>query len=318
MEIFLKPETEEDLERIIRYNIGKAKQIRKEIEILDNLEIKQEEKEITEEIITEEVYADVVEDIDEEYLYYYPNIKEALESATTTEDIKEALIDNFPTTNNKNYINIVNRIRLEYIKEKFEMEELKKCEDDPSFLLEVDKEIAAINKILKLILDVQTENIEESLETTNPKINKIIFLQTHSGSTYAENDLYQIPTEYYETFSDLLKSIEDGTLKNAKKFNSSNNIIKGISEVKDFKTRIVFDRIAKNTYVIIHIFMKKSDNDMGYKQAMEQRIVYYKKNKENILKQLQDKSYISMQEEIKDNLFDGLNKKNIIKTMKRG
>ena len=318
MEIFLKPETEEDLERIIRYNIGKASQVRKEIELLDSIDIKQEKIEIPEEIISEEVYDDAVEENDEEYLYYYLNIKEALENVTRFDEMKEALLENLPTINNKNYINIVNRIKLEYIKERFEMEELKKCEDDPNFILEVDKEISLINKILELINETQTTNIEESLEVSNKNNNKLIFLQTHSGSTYAENDLYQIPTEYYESFSNLLSSIEEGTFKNVKKFAKNNNILKGISEVKEFKTRVVFDRIDKNTYIIIYMFMKKTDKDMGYKQAMDQRVDYYKKNKESILNALQDELYITEQQEIRNNLFDGLNKKNIIKTMKRG
>ena len=56
-----------------------------------------------------------------------------------------------------------------------------------------------------------------------------------------------------------------------------------MSEVKNHKTRIVFDRIGFDTYVVIAVFMKKSDNDKGYLNFLEHRVSLYRKQKQQLI-----------------------------------
>ena len=319
MKIFLRAENNEDLERIVRYNIGKAHQIRKELSILKELPNKNC-------IVTEPVMesVDLVQveckekEINEEYLYYYTNLLEDLNETKTEEDKKIAIARNLPTIDNKNYVNIINRIKLELLKGIHDLEELKELETDNDFISEIEKEKLDTQSLIHMIQEVQTEKVEIDSVSSSITKNNLVFLQSHSGSTYAENDLYSIAEEYYESFKDLILSIEDGTFKNVKRFSKNNNILKGISEVKDFKTRVIFDRIDKNTYVIIDIFVKKTDNDNGYRDALNSRVDYYKKVKPMIIEQIKDEKYLEYHREIRDNLISGLTEKNIIKTMKRG
>ena len=318
MEIFLTMETEEDLERIVRYNIGKAHQIRKEIQSLDSLTLKTENNKVFNEEEPELIEEELIEEEEEEYLYYYNNISEDLKKSKTDDERLIAISENLPSIENGNYANIINRIKLEYMKEIYELEELKKDETEQEFIEELNVEQNSIYKLLELLKQAQVQKVTDDTNKPVKTKNKLVFLKTHSGSTYAESDLYQVPEEYYESFKGLLLSIEEGTFKNVKQFSKNNNLLKGISEVKDFKTRILFERISKDTYVIIDIFMKKTDNDYGYRNSMATRVDHYRKNKATIIELIKDKAYMKQEQEIRDNLIKGLTDKNIVKTMKRG
>ena len=69
--------------------------------------------------------------------------------------------------------------------------------------------------------------------------------------------------EFCSEFLELFQSIQDGSFKRVKRFLNNNKLV-GISEVRGFKPRVVFDRIGKNDYAIITAFLKKCDNDRGY------------------------------------------------------
>ena len=253
MKLFLEPKNEKELEQIIRYNIGKASQIRKELEELEKIPTSNsnEVKNDLIQSITEEETEKIEE---EEYLYYYINLLNDLKSAKTYQEKINVVINDLPTTDNKKYLNIVNRIKLEFLKELYEVKKLKEEETDKEFIKEIEAECASINEIITIINDIDNIRIDEKVEHDSQIENKLVFLETPSGSIYAENDLYSISEEYYERFRNMILSIENGTFKNVKKFDSSNSILAGINEVKDFKTRVIFDRIDKNTYVILHIF----------------------------------------------------------------
>lgn len=317
--IFLTAENEENLEKIIRYNIGKANTLRNELKKMDSVvksSNNQEEIKLSEKSI--EVAVEEKEEETEEYEYYYLNIIDELTQSEVTdnEELKEILISNLPSTENKNYINIVNRIKLEFIKEAYEYEKLNEEETDIEYKEMIDKEITFYKEIIKMIDYILTDELDTSIENSSKIDNHLIFLRTHNGSIYAENDLLSIKEEYYESFKELLESIKNGTFKNVKRFNKNNRILGGISEVKGFKTRVVFDRIGKNKYAIINIFIKKTDNDKGYQELLKTRVDYYKKNKDAIKELLLDDEYIEENEIIANNLLIGLENKCLIKTTK--
>lgn len=315
MEIFLEPKNEEELEEIIRKNIGKASQIRKELETIEKIKNVNNNKQ-EEDLIFSVVEETEEELADEEYLYYYINLLDDLKKAKDHKEIIDAVVENLPTTENKQYLNIVNRIKLEFLKESYEIKKLLIEENDPDFIKEVELECNSIMEIIAIINELGNVKIEEKIEYDSKIENKIVFLETPNGSIYAENDLYSISTEYYERFLNMLLSIENGTFKNVKKFDNNNSILAGINEVKDFKTRITFDRIGKNTYIVLHAFIKKTDKDKSYLEALKTRVEYYKKHKPKILEKIKDEEYLESNRMIKVSLIKRLTEKNLVKSKK--
>ena len=183
---------------------------------------------------------------------------------------------------------------------------------------EVNKEKSRIQGYIDTIYYIQTEKKEIQVEKAINTENKLIFLETATGSIYAENDLFSIPEEYYQTFKELLLTIKKGTFKNVRTFSSNHKTLNSISEVKDFKTRVVFERLGKNTYAIIDIFVKKSDNDAGYRTALVNRVDYYKKTKSYLQEMIKDDTFLEKNRKIEENLINGLENKKLIKTGKGG
>ena len=70
-------------------------------------------------------------------------------------------------------------------------------------------------------------------------------------------DLDDIPKEYYDSFLQLLLSIQNNKFKNRKNLTD----IAKVLEVKNFKTRIIFARVGQAKYAILGLFMKKVDKD---------------------------------------------------------
>ena len=248
---------------------------------------------------------EIVEDIDEEeeeYIYYYENILEAIKSG---EDLKDAIYDNLPVLENGNYTNIIMRIILELVKEKEVYEELK--EVDPEALKEINK----LDTMIDLIKNHHNVKDEE-LSTGSKEKNNIIFLKTSSGNIYAESDLASIDSEWYPAFKGLFETIEDGTFKNVKRL-TSNRISQGIPEVRDNGIRIVFDKVNRNTYIILDIFVKKSDHDKGYSNQLINRLAIYRQNEKAIKASVTDE-LVKNDSIIYENIKSGLLSKCIVKS----
>lgn len=265
-----------------------------------------------------ELMFDVEDDIDEleeiedeiseteEFKYYYDNMMDAINS---DDDIEQAINDSLPVIENGNYINIIRRIILELIKEKDVYASLLEDKDTKEDAI---KEIDKIDSMIDIIKNHHTIKSEESSLITKTK-NNIIFLKTVSGNVYAESDLASIDAEYYPGFKTLIESIEDGTFRNVKKFASNHTTLKGIFEVKDHGIRVVFDKINKNTYIILDIFVKRATRDMGYVSSLVNRVANYRKEESTIKSQLNE-DIITEDMTILENLKKGLDNKHIVKT----
>ena len=133
----------EELEKIVRYNIGKANILREKIKELDKVEMLTEKRgnEIKE--IQKEEAVDSEETEEEEYIYYYRNMKKEIKKATNQEEIIDAILDTLPSCENKSYSSIVNRIKLELLKEIHDLDMMLTEEDtknDVDLIEEVNKE----------------------------------------------------------------------------------------------------------------------------------------------------------------------------------
>ena len=247
-------------------------------------------------------------DEEEEYEYYYNNIIDAIKKCGD-KNLKQAICDNLPVLENKNYTNIIKRIIFELLREK----EVYASFLDDSGNIEKDalEEQKKIDEIIKIVKSHHTYK-EKSVNRYEVTKNNLIFFRTPSGNIYAESDLASIDSEYYQGFKDLLESIENGTFSNARRFASNHRTLHGISEVKDHGIRVVFDRINVNTYIILDIFIKRSDCDKGYVNQLVARVDSYKKKEDYIKSTLTDTD-IEEGRIILENLKQCLDNKCIVK-----
>lgn len=313
------------MEVITKSNIKTIKLLNEEVERLKStVEIETKEVIITEDLIHDcdidnDEDISVNDTIEEEINYYY---KELIESINQGYD-NDSLVKLLPSLKNSNYTNIIYgmlRNLLKEINEIKEFIELEKDELSSDELKDFKNEIVAKQDLIRRITTANEEKIDEEEEKNEEILNNIVFLETASGNVYALEDLNPnvIPSEYYAGFYDLIKSIEEGTFKNVKFLTSGNNKTAGISEVKGFKRRVIFDRVGYNTYVIIGIFTKKSDKDKSYMEPLKNRIAIYRKRREQIVSLTKDSKYLEEQKVKLDELYNKIKPKTADKCLKKG
>ncbi len=301
---------EKELIKALKSNVRTANSVRKEISklknaILSDSEALEENKEQC--IICDDSDED---DDDLEYEYYYEPIK-AISMDESSETVKEIIEESLPSKNNSNYFNIVNRIKAEIFKEILVYSSMLDETSDLEFIEEVKSCISF--EQLKLSLVKTCEN-SKKIESANEIKNNIVFFNRNSDRTYAMDDIKSISSEYYESFLELLESIEDGSFKNIRRLTTTNNKLNSISEVKGFKTRIIFDKVGKNTFIILQLAVKKSDFDKEYRESLTNRVSIYRCYKPSIVENAKDNKYLeensSILKEVKEKLSQ--NKKKVL------
>lgn len=245
------------------------------------------------------------------YLTEIDNIKE--------DEINQKLKKALPTKKNYNYTKILLRLKAEMLKNIKEIKEL--CEEEKETTtakdLEEMKEYIMSYKEKINIIDNALIEKEEIIEDTETIENNIFYASTSSGNIRVLEEIDKIPIEYYERFLGLLNSIKEGTFKNVKRFTTINNSTYGLCEVRDFKTRVIFDRIGENDYVVVTMFIKKCDNDKGYIEPLKRKIAEYKLYSDDIKEKLNDEEFIFTQKNIDEEIINKLSEP-IQKTKKRG
>lgn len=266
-------------------------------------------KEINENIIDKIEENDDENSILEEINYYYLQIKDF--NFDNSQEYLEKLTKELPSRKKTNYQEIIlgintflmkdiNEINtfLEEEKDNLSINELEEFKQD---ILEIKQKINAILYLSKVELS-SPKQLEE-------KLNNIVFLETTSGNIYTLDDLdnNKVPLDFYEGFSELIHSIEDGIFKNAKFLTSGNQKTAGICEVKGFKKRVIYDRVGFDTYAILGAFIKKSDKDKGYIDQLGNRIAIYRKNKDSIIKRInEEEGYLDSQKDILNQIYEFL------------
>ena len=115
--------------------------------------------------------------------------------------------------------------------------------------------------------------------------------------------IFSVANQFFFWSRFLFKSIKNGTFKGAKRLNSNNNKTSSLSEVRGFKTRVLFDKLDENTYIIIMCAVKKCDYDNGYKKSLETRGLTYRAMKPKILSKKDDQEYKNENKNIEKTLF---------------
>ncbi len=234
------------------------------------------------------------DDFEKEVDYYFSQIN----NLASTSNLQLSIADILPSKENVNYYNINLRIKMELLKNIKEIEELlnqEKANLTKEDYEEFKDEILLNQEKIKIISTLETINeIEQGHE---PIKNNFIFVPTSSGNIRILKELKDIDQEYYEGFKDLFASIEDGRLKNIRRFKSINNLNSGVCEVKDYKIRVVFDQIGPHDYALITAFIKKSDKDKGYLDSLNLKIKNYESQKELLKENLNNPEFRQLQNE---------------------
>ena len=291
MESFIDTDTitdDEELLETLKHNNKVSSNMKQEIKKMEKLDeanknmIFKKEKHHFEE---DEYEYEEEQDEDSDYLYYYEPINDISEDISE-EELEHIIKENLPSKNNPNYFKIISRMMAEIFKEIMEYEEIKSDSIGEEEIIEETQKLIDLNK--RKINFIRNAKEKETNEE-EIKENNLYFLKTTSGNIYCLNDLDKIKKEYYESFKELFKSIKDGTFKRAKRLNSNNNKTSSLSEVRGFKTRVLFDKLDENTYIIIMCAVKKCDYDNGYKKSLETRGFTYRAMKPKILIQKDSK-----------------------------
>lgn len=247
-----------------------------------------------------QVYKNVLEmrkttklDLDISFYLYY------LKSCKTNEELEEIL--NMAKDSSENILFLINLNLLqsivEYKKIMFEEKNNSSIEEIKFIADEISELQQKINYIKDFV------NRKESDQIVHPLINELYFLKTNYGNVCALTDLKEIPAEFYTYFLDLLENMKKGIFKNPKVF-TSNNALKGLSEVKENCARIVFDRIGNHKYVIIDMFIKKVDKSSDYHSDLKNRNDLYRRRYEQIkLKSSNDDEFIFDNKKVEDQIM---------------
>ena len=304
MESFIDTDTitdDEELLKALKHNnkvSSSMKQEIKEMEKLDEANKKMSFK-IEKQNFEEDDEYEEEQDEDSDYLYYYEPIKDVSEDISITE-LEKIIKENLPSKNNPNYFKIISRMMAEILKEIMEYEVIKSDSIGEKEIIEETQKLIDLNK-RKINFIRSTKEKETNEEEV--KENNLYFLKTTSGNIYCLNDLDKIKNEYYESFEELFKSIKDGTFKRAKRLNSNNLKTSSLSEVRGFKTRVLFDKLDENNYIIIMCVVKKCNYDNGYKKSLETRGLTYRAMKPKILSQKNSEESKTENKDIEKKLF---------------
>ena len=304
MESFVNTDTitdDEELLKALKHNnkvSSSMKQEIKEMEKLDEANKKMSFK-IEKQNFEEDDEYEEEQDEESDYLYYYEPIKDVSEDISITE-LEKIIKENLPSKNNPNYFKIISRMMAEILKEIMEYEEIKSDSIGEKEIIEETQKLIDLNK--RKINFIRSTKEKETTEE-EVKENNLYFLKTTSGNIYCLNDLDKIKNEYYESFEELFKSIKDGTFKRAKRLNSNNLKTSSLSEVRGFKTRVLFDKLDENNYIIIMCVVKKCNYDNGYKKSLETRGLTYRAMKPKILSQKNSEESKTENKDIEKKLF---------------
>ena len=186
-----------------------------------------------------------------------------ISSIDDCEDLQDQIESSLPNPNTGDYKTIVLRLKLKLLKSIKETADfISECREefDDEDLEEYKEEIRLCSKKLEILKSESNEEVSENKTSTK---NNFFFPVSSMGNIRVVDEIEKISKsspEFCSEFVELFQSIQDGSFKRVKRFLNNNKLV-GISEVRGFKPRVVFDRIGKNDYAIITAFLKKCDND---------------------------------------------------------
>lgn len=299
----------EEIFEVISKNHNTSMLMDKEVKKLKELSskstkrVENDNKTPEKEMIYDEV-DEVNSELDDKVDYY----NYLISSIDDCEDLQDQIESSLPNPNTGDYKTIVLRLKLKLLKRIKETADfISECREefDDEDLEEYKEEIRLCSKKLEILKSESNEEVNENKTSTK---NNFFFPVSSMGNIRVIDEIEKISKsspEFCSEFLELFQSIQDGSFKRVKRFLNNNKLV-GISEVRGFKPRVVFDRIGKNDYAIITAFLKKCDNDRGYKDSLELKIQKYMSQRDNIVKRLNNPEYRALNEQYTNELFGKL------------
>lgn len=191
---------------------------------------------------------------------------------------------------------------------------------DEAFLSK-DSEMLEEIKVNTKALEAKISNLKdfrEEKEIEEQEKCRIIFLEKSSGRAYFIEDIVDYEAQY-ASFSKLLNSLQNNSPIRAKSMTNHNSLA-GLLETREpeEQTRIFYDKVNSNTYVVINAIIKKSDADKAYLNQLITRYKYYLSKKEQILMKLDSPDFLLRQEAFLREVEDMFKKKQPIKRKIKG
>ena len=299
----------EEIFEVISKNHNTSMLMDKEVKKLKELSskstkrVENDNKTPEKEMIYDEV-DEVNSELDDKVDYY----NYLISSIDDCEDLQDQIESSLPNSNTGDYKTIVLRLKLKLLKRIKETADfISECREefDDEDLEEYKEEIRLCSKKLEILKSESNEEVNENKTSTK---NNFFFPVSSMGNIRVIDEIEKISKsspEFCSEFLELFQSIQDGSFKRVKRFLNNNKLV-GISEVRGFKPRVVFDRIGKNDYAIITAFLKKCDNDRGYKDSLELKIQKYMSQRDNIVKRLNNPEFRALNEQYTNELFGKL------------
>lgn len=203
------------------------------------------------------------------------------------EEISSLALYYFQLLESTDYHNIIKEELMEKVKEND-----YKCIKNFKFLIEekllscLPEENEYLKQGLAIINDVLTASNQEYIEIIEPNIeyeNQIYLAPKNSERIYIEEDMKNIPIEYYDSIYKLLNAIKTNNFNgiDTRKITNNNNF-ENLLELKIFKVRLFYRLLGSNNIQLIMLSMKKSDSDKLLLSKMEVRCANTNQNYINL------------------------------------
>jgi len=155
-------------------------------------------------------------------------------------------------------------------------------------------ELRNMLSILRTKIEVldELEELEEEQEISDDitSNNNIFFLLSDTGNVIALESLRKnVPRDYYPAFKELILGLKEAKgLKKLRKY--------GYLELKDFKIRVIFDKLSNGNYIILDCFMKKVDTGVSYRNNLANRTRQYQRKIDYYLSNYSKQDFIERHE----------------------
>lgn len=215
---------------------------------------------------------------------------------------KESIEDVLPSRSNYNYERIVLRIMAEITHDIKDIREIIISDSvmDKDDLEEYKEELLSLTNKRDTLREIL---LYEEDEIDNNKQNTLIFLPIKGTEEFRIFDeLKSIPQEEYAGFLELFESIKNGTFKNIRRF-INNKSLNGAIEVKGHNIRVVFQRLSKDCYGIVSMFMKKTQNNNEYRSTLINRYTEFKSMEKELKEKIKDQDFILKNKQLEEKLF---------------
>ena len=215
---------------------------------------------------------------------------------------KESIEDVLPSRSNYNYERIVLRIMAEITHDIKDIREIIISDSvmDKDDLEEYKEELLSLTNKRDTLREIL---LYEEDEIDNNKQNTLIFLPIKGTEEFRIFDeLKSIPQEEYAGFLELFESIKNGTFKNIRRF-INNKSLNGAIEVKGHHIRVVFQRLSKDCYGIVSMFMKKTQNNNEYRSTLINRYTEFKSMEKELKEKIKDQDFILKNKQLEEKLF---------------